>query len=140
MAVWIDRFLIACLIIVVGVLTITSLPALGGQTLGGQMLMAHMMASGALVFGLPVFAFAMLRYLTPRYQTSWTHVIGYLSTLVAGLLTIASVFYCMLPIPSTSQMHEMMHVHKLAGLAMTPAILVMLVGFYFTRSASHRHS
>ncbi|OYP33795.1 hypothetical protein [Rhodopirellula sp. MGV] len=140
MAIWIDRFLIACLILVVAVLTVTSVPALGGQTLGGSMLLTHMMASGMLVFGLPLFAFVMVRYLSPRHSTSWLYVLGYLLIVVAGLGTIASVFYCMLPIPSTDQMHELMQVHKWAGLAMTPAIVLFLIGMRLTRSASRPHS
>ncbi|MCD0459319.1 hypothetical protein [Roseiconus lacunae] len=137
---WVDRFLIGCLVLVVAILTATSAPAVLGRPFGGTMLLTHMMASGALVFGLPVFAFAMIRHFLPQHPIARSHAAGFLLTVMAGLLTIASVFACMLPIPSTDQMHRLMQVHKIAGLTMTPAIVLLLIGLRLTRSASHHHS
>ena len=140
MSVWIDRFLLFSLVVVVTALTVTSLPSLGGETLGGQTLMAHMMASGLLVFGLPVFAIAFLRHFSAKKHTAGLQQLGYLATVATGLLTIATVFLCMLPIPSTHQMHALMSAHGWAGFAMIPAILVLLWGVRVTRSASHPRS
>ena len=140
MFVWIDRFLILALIIVVAVLTVTSLPSLGGETLDGQTLLAHMMASGFLVIGLPIFAIVFLRYFSTGQRTSALQRLGYLGTVLAGLLTIVTVFLCMLPIPSTHEMHSLMALHGWAGFAMIPAIVLLLVGLRITRSASHPRS
>ena len=140
MSVWIDRILIVALVIVVGVLAATSLPSLSGATLGGGALMTHMMASGVLVIGLPIFALTFLRYFAPRRSTSGIQHIGYVATIACGLLTIATVFVCMMPIPSTGQMHDLMSLHGWSGFAMIPAIAVLLIGLRLTRSASHPRS
>ena len=140
MFVWIDRLLLLALVLVVAVLTVTSLPSLGGETLGGQMLLAHMMASGVLVMGLPVFALFFLRYFVAKRATSGFQNLGYLATLATGLVTIVTVFLCMMPIPSTHQMHSLMSIHAWAGFAMIPAIVLLLIGARATRSASHPRS
>lgn len=140
MSAWIDRFLLFALLVVVAALAVTSVPSLRGQTLGGGVLLAHMMASGVLVIGLPVFALAFLRYFSPQRPTSGVQHLGYLATVATGLMTIVTVFLCMLPIPSTHQMHELMSIHGWAGFAMIPAIAVLLVGLRLTRSASHPRS
>lgn len=140
MLLWIDRLLIAALVIVVAILAATSMSAIGGNTLGGQTLLAHMMASGVLVIGLPIFALFFLRYFSGRDRISVLQSLGYFVTVGMGLVTIATVFLCMLPIPSTHQMHSLMSIHGWAGFAMIPAIAVMLIGLRITRSASHPRS
>ncbi|WP_182867503.1 hypothetical protein [Stieleria mannarensis] len=141
MLVWIDRILLVALVMVVAVLVFTSWPAaMDEQTLDGQALLAHMMASGVLVMGLPVFALFFLRYLPAKRTTSWLQILGYLATVAAGLVAIATVFLCMLPVPSTHQMHSLMSIHGWAGFMMIPAIVVLLIGTRATRSASHPHS
>lgn len=137
---WIDRLLLIALCLVVTVLTVTALPSLSGATLGGGWLLVHMMASGALVIGMPLFALAFLRHFFGGTSLAPSQQLGYLTTLATGLLTIATVFLCMLPIPSTNQMHELMKVHGWAGFAMVPAVLLLLAGVKATRSASHLHS
>ena len=128
MSVWIDRILLAALILVVAALAVTSLPSLGGETLLGRSLLAHMMASGFLVIGLPIFAIAFLRHFSARQPTSGLQNWGVLATIATGLLAIVTVFLCMLPIPSTHQMHVLMSAHGWAGFAMIPAIIVLLLG------------
>ena len=140
MSVWIARILLAALILVVVALTVTSLPSLGGQALLGQALLAHMMASGFLVIGLPIFAIAFLRHFSARQPTSGLQNWGVLATIATGWLAIVTVFLCMLPIPSTHQMHVLMSAHGWAGFAMIPAIIVLLLGVRSTRSASHPRS
>lgn len=140
MSVWIDRILLIALIAVVIALTVTSLPALGGQALQGQTLLAHMVLSGILVVGLPVFAIAFLRHFSANQSISAWQNLGYLATVLTGLLTITTVFLCMLPIPSTDQMHQLMSAHGWTGFAMIPAIAVLLVGIRTTRSTSRHHS
>ncbi|MCO8122168.1 hypothetical protein NHH03_10500 [Stieleria sp. TO1_6] len=140
MSVWIDRILLLALILVVALLTITALPFFAGQTLGGQTLLIHMMASGVLVVGLPLFALVFLRHLRPSQPASKAQQAGYLATIATGLLTILTVLACMLPIASTEQMHVLMETHGWAGLAMIPAIGLLLIGMRAKRSASHLHS
>jgi hypothetical protein len=140
MSVWIDRILLFSLVAVVIALAVTSLPSLGGETLGGQALLAHMMSSGVLVFGLPIFAIVFLRHFSARSTTARRQLLGYLATVATGLLTIATVFLCMLPIPSTHQMHSLMEMHGWAGFAMIPSVLLLLWGVWVTRSASHPRS
>jgi hypothetical protein len=140
MSVWIDRILLVALVLVVVALAVTSIPSLGGETLGGQALLAHMMASGFLVIGLPIFAIVFLRHFSANKSTSSLQNLGYLATVATGWLAILTVFLCMLPIPSTHQMHSLMSAHGWAGFAMIPAIIVLLLGLRSTRSASHPRS
>ncbi|MEM6473463.1 MAG: hypothetical protein AAF802_28145 [Planctomycetota bacterium] len=139
MSVWIDRFLLLSLLVIVVILTITSVSALGGEPLGGNELLAHMMASGVLVVGLPVFAIAAIRHL-PKKDTSTTQGIGVLLTITTGLLSIVTVFLCMLPIASTDQMHTLIKAHRWAGLSMIPSVAILMLGMTFTRSASRPRS
>jgi hypothetical protein len=140
MSAWIDRFLLAALVAVVVALAVTSAPSLAGVPLGGRLLLGHMLSSGALVIGLPIFAVVFLRHLAGSSRTSKTQHVGYLATVVTGLATIATVFLCMLPVPSTEQMHALMDVHGWFGFLMIPAVGLLLLGVSFTRSASHRRS
>ena len=137
---WIDRLLIVALICVVAVLVATSLPSLGGDTLAGSTLMTHMLASGALVVGLPIAAMILLRHAVPGRRRSLTYRFGYIATLAAGLVTIATVFVCMLPVASTDQMHSLMSAHGWAGYLMVPAIALLAIGLRVTQSASHPRS
>ena len=146
---WIDRILMTALVIVVGLLAATALPFLSGKPLEGDILLMHMLVSGALVIGLPILAIAFLRYLLPSTLTSPSEILasdpeiegpknsrfgrsvfqfGYLTTVLTGLLTIATVFACMLPVPSTEQMHTLIWAHGWAGFAMIPGVLFLLIG------------
>ena len=140
MSVWIDRLLLVALLAAILALVVTSLPSLSGETLDGTMLLAHMMASGTLIFGLPILAIVFLRHFSARRPTSAVQSLGYWLTIVAGIITIATVFLCMLPVPSTEQMHELMSIHAWAGYAMIPAAAILIVGTRITRSASRPRS
>ncbi|KAA5546210.1 hypothetical protein FYK55_04790 [Roseiconus nitratireducens] len=138
---WIDRLLVAALVVVVAVLCLTALPFLAGHTLGGPGLLTHMFASGALVIGLPVFALAFLRHLPYPSRAGRLYSLGFLATVALGFLTIATVFLCMLPVPATEQMHALMTAHGWIGFAMVPAIVLLLLGMLRSRrTASHLHS
>lgn len=140
MSVWIDRSLLAALLVVVAGLAVTASGTLVGEPLGGETLLAHMMFSGVLVVGLPVFAVVFLRHLTKTTGSSSLQACGYLATVAAGMATIATVFCCMLPIPSTDQMHALMAFHGWFGFAMIPAVGVLLIGTRLTRSTSRHRS
>lgn len=142
MRIWIDRLLLIAIIVIVAVLTATALPVLAGHHLGGTMLLLHMMASGALVFALPIAAlFWLPRYLT-RYASDALQRWGFWLLIATGFVTIATVFACMLPYPSTPVMHQLINWHGWAGFAMVPAVLLLLVGslrwrrIQLTRSAT----
>ncbi|MEL6108834.1 MAG: hypothetical protein AAFU85_22730 [Planctomycetota bacterium] len=123
---WIHRILMIALLLAVGALAATAVPALGGGDLSGPFLLAHMFASGVLVIGLPVFALIFLLHLvSPRSRTLYWSYVGILAS---GVATIATVFLCMLPIPSTEQMHELITIHGWAGFAMVPAVIVFAIG------------
>ncbi|MEM0925308.1 MAG: hypothetical protein AAGJ83_04660 [Planctomycetota bacterium] len=139
MALWIDRFVLVALIVVIVVLTVTSVSAFGGEPLAGDQLLGHMMASGVLVVGLPVFAIAFLRHF-PKPESSWTLRVGVMLTIATGLGSMATVFLCMLPIPSTDEMHLLIGVHRWVGLGMIPAAGLVIVGVSLKRSASRPRS
>ena len=128
MKTWIDRLLIVGLTIVIVVLTATSLPALFGGELGGPMLLVHMMASGALVFALPIFALIWTWRNISRHKSGGIQRLGYWTLILSGLATITTVFLCMLPYPSTDQMHQLIHWHGYAGFAMLPTLVLFLLG------------
>lgn len=136
MITWIDRLLITALLVIVAILTITSLPVLAGGHLGGKWLLAHMMASGAMVFALPAFGIAGLIRMLKKTQVPAPRKIGYWCLLVTGFFTIATVFFCMLPIPSTDQMHGLIFWHGLAGFAMAAAAVVFLIGLVPSKAKS----
>ena len=130
---WIYRALVAALLVAVGALTVTALPALGGGDLSGSFLLAHMFASGVLVIGLPVFAIVFLWHvLSLRSRTVYW---SYAGILASGVATIATVFLCMLPIPSTGQMHELITVHGWAGFAMVPVSILFALGLRSAKTA-----
>lgn len=125
---WIDRILLIALAVVVAMLAGTALPVLGGGHLSGNWLLAHMTASGALVFALPVIAIGGLwRYLDVEAAGSLQRW-GFWAVVLSGFLTIATVFGCMLPLPSTSDMETLIFLHRYAGWAMVPATLALLLG------------
>ena len=128
MITWIDRLLITALLVIVAILTITSLPVIAGGHLGGKWLLAHMMASGAMVFALPAFGIAGMIRMLKKVQVSVLRKLGFWCLLVTGFFTIATVFFCMLPIPSTEQMHGLIFWHGVAGFATTAAAVVFLLG------------
>ncbi len=125
---WIERSLWIALASIVAVLTVTALPVLGGGHLGGNWLLAHMAASGALVFGLPLFAIDGLWRQLQGQTTNSLQRWGFWAVVLSGLITIATVFICMLPLPSTSAMETLIYSHRYAGWAMTLATIGLLVG------------
>lgn len=128
MTLWIDRIMMVVLVAIIFVLTATAFPVLAGGHLGGLMLLLHMMASGALVIVLPLFSLYFLSRSISRLKSGGLQRLGFWSLLVAGLVTIATVFLCMLPVPSTETMHQLIAVHSYAGFAMVPAVAVFVLG------------
>jgi hypothetical protein len=128
MKLWIERILLIAITAIISVLTVTALPVLSGGQLTGQTLLLHMFASGALVFALPIFALFYLGRSINRLRSGGLQRIGFWSLVLTGLITIATVFIAMLPIPSTQQMHQLLDVHGYAGFAMVPALVLLLVG------------
>ncbi|TWU41493.1 hypothetical protein Q31b_29420 [Novipirellula aureliae] len=122
-------------------LTITSLPSLGGSHVGGNMLLAHMMASGVLVFTLPLLAVFGVGRMLGAGEASPAQKISFWVTIATGFLTILTVFVCMLPIPSTETMHTLALLHRYAGFAMVPAVVLFLISAWqFRRMNSMRSS
>ena len=115
MRLWIDRLFLAAITLFVTILAATSAPVLFGGHLGGLRLLLHMMASGALVFALPLFALYWLGRSISRSNSGGLQRLGFWTLLLAGVLTIASMFACMLPIPSTEQMHQLGFVYRGMG-------------------------
>lgn len=124
----IDGILIVVLIGIVAALLISLVPWSTGRPLSGTMLLVHMFASGALVGILPLFAISYLWKSLSHLTAGTFQRIGYWTLVLTGLITIATVFVCMLPVASTEQMHELMVVHSYAGFAMVPALLLLAVG------------
>lgn len=137
---WIDLALPIAIALIVAALTLTALPALFGGHLEGTILLLHMMASGALVFGLPVFALYYLPRCLGRLTSGGAQRLGYWLVVLLGLITMATMFACMLPIPSTGQMRKLITLHGYAGFAMVPAVALLLIGvrrrIQSTRSAT----
>lgn len=128
MKLWIDRIFLVALVAIIFVLTVTALPVLGGGHLEGPMLLLHMMASGALVIVLPLFALFYLGRSISRFKSGGAERLGFWSLLITGLLTIVTVFVCMLPLPSTETMHQLIAIHRYAGFAMVPAVVLLVLG------------
>ncbi len=128
MKAWLDRFAIAVLTVIVTILAVTAWPTLFGGHLEGNALLLHMMASGALVGLFPLFSLYYVGRSISRYKSGSIERFGFWTLLVAGLVTIASVFLCMLPIASTDQMHELIKIHGYAGFAMVPALVLLIIG------------
>lgn len=115
------------IIVVVTVLTITSLPTLWGEPLHGKLLLGHMGASGALVFLLPLFGILQLVGMMQQRSLKGFEWLGFWALIATGFLTIATVFVCMLPLPSTDQMHTLILWHAIAGFAMSIAAIWWLL-------------
>jgi len=128
MRLWIERIFLIAITAIIAVLTLTALPVLQEGHLGGALLLLHMMASGALVIVLPLFALIYIGRSISRFNSGGLQRLGFWSLVVTGLLTIATVFACMLPVPSTDQMHQLIQLHRYAGFAMVPAVALLLVG------------
>ena len=124
----IDRLLLLALSLLVLVLAGTAAPTLFGGHLEGFPLMMHMGASGALVIGMPLVALWFLPRSVTRRNSVGTQRCGFWLAVLAAVITITTVFVCMLPIPSTAQMHQLMQVHGYAGFAMVPAVALLVVG------------
>jgi hypothetical protein len=112
---------------VVGVLTITALPSLGGGDVHGRWLLAHMMASGSLVFLLPAFGFFGLARLVRTKAWTKVRAAAFWMALLCGFLTIGTMFVGMMPIASTEQMHGLITSHGIIGYAMTLSVVLFLL-------------
>ncbi|QDT12453.1 hypothetical protein K239x_44630 [Planctomycetes bacterium K23_9] len=128
MMIWIDRILLLAIVVIVAVLTATALPVLAGHHLGGTMLLLHMMASGALVFALPAAAIVWLSRNINSATSDFIQRCGFWALIVTGFATIATVFFCMLPYPSTQTMHQLINWHGWSGFAMVPATVLLAIG------------
>ncbi|MDA9856762.1 hypothetical protein N9D23_01455 [Rubripirellula sp.] len=122
MKMFVDRLLLLSLMLVVLALLATSAATLWGEALGGSTLMLHMTAGGALVVGMPLVALWFLRRGVIRQAANAMLRCGYWLTILTATATIITVFLCMLPLPSTDQMNELMELHGYAGFAMVPAV------------------
>ncbi len=131
---WFAWILLVSIAAIVAVLAFTSLPFFGGHHLQGPGLKLHMLASGALVCVLPLFAVWLLSRNMSRMTSSGVQRLGYWSVVISGLITILTMFLCMLPYPSTERMHQLIQWHGYAGFAMVPAVLLVLVGMSRPRS------
>lgn len=134
---FIDRIFELALLVTVCLLTGTALSAYFGEHLGGQTLLYHMIVSGVLVVGLPVFAVWWLFRMIRRDRSSGLQRFGFWTTVLFGLVTITTVFLCMLPLASTEQMEILIKWHGYAGLAMLAAVVVFCLG---TRDTRRRES
>lgn len=129
---WFDRILLALLVLVTLVLTLTALSAVGPNPLGGKWLLAHMAASGLLVFGLPLCSIVWLRYFF-SHQIAFGNRVVLLWLIASGLVTIATILVCMLPIASTEVMHRLIHWHGYAGYAMSIAVAALVLSWFLGR-------
>ena len=136
---WFDRLSLLALTVIIVVVALTSLPALFGGHLAGTILLLHMMASGALVVGLPIYALLYVWRNISRFKSAALERLGFWLLVLTGVLTIASIFLCMLPIPSTDELEQLIQFHGYAGFAMVPALAILLWGaarMKSTRSAT----
>jgi heme/copper-type cytochrome/quinol oxidase subunit 2 len=123
-----DCLLLLALILVVLVLAGTAAPTPWDAHLGGTRLMLHMGASGGLVVGMPIVAMWFLRRNLKPQESTRSQRWGYWLCVLTGTATITTVFFCMLPYPSTDQMHVLMGAHGYAGFAMVPAVTLFALG------------
>lgn len=118
MMIWISRLLTCVVLGVVALLTLSALPSLSGDELSGKVLIAHMSLSGVLVVFLPIFAIVILSTKKLSREKRLIRGIGFWGLVGTGLLTIATVFLCMLPVASTEEMHKLILWHGRFGYAM----------------------
>jgi hypothetical protein len=124
----IERILPIALFLLVFGATATSIVVFIDGHVGGFMLLVHMVASSGLVFAMPIFALLWLFRCLDHNASGSMERWGYWLMIVTGLLTIITVFVCMLPFPSTEQMETLITLHGYAGFAMVPALVVLLIG------------
>lgn len=126
---WIDVGLLLALVVVTTITAITALPALGDHdAVRGDALRTHMLASGVLAVGLPILAIWFLGRGVGGSGFSVVGRVGYWTLLTTGWLTIASVYFCMVPVASTEQMDELIELHGYTGWAMCAATALLLLG------------
>ncbi len=142
MKVLVDRILLVLLFVVIFAASATAaLPAFfGADHLGGALLLAHMFSSGGLVFLLPIFALFWLFSCISSATSGALQRLGFWLLVSSGLLTIATIFACMLPYPSTEQMEQLIKLHGYAGFAMVPALFVLMIGAARWRSIQRARS
>lgn len=124
----IDQILLIGIAAVTAILTLTAIPVLFGGHLEGLPLLVHMMASGALVIGLPLLALWQVGNSISQHRSGAMQRWGFWLLMLTGVITIASIFACMLPVPPTEQMHALLDVHGYAGFAMVPALALLFAG------------
>ena len=107
----IDKILLIGIAAVTAVLVLTAIPVLAGGHLEGKLLLIHMFASGALVIGLPLLALWQVGRSISRHKSGSMQRWGFWLLMLTGVITIASIFACMLPLPPTEQMRDLLDVH-----------------------------
>ncbi len=130
----------------VAILSVTSFGALLrlGE-LGGWALFAHMIGAGMFVFTLPVLAITWcepnrfdLRRFGERGQAAprrfyWLPKVMFWILLTGGLIVSMTMLLSMLPLFGTSGLHELLDLHRWAGLVVTVALGFHLVGVLLQR-------
>ena len=114
------------LVIDVVTLAVTAFPFFLGHELHGLGLIGHMMASGVMVGLLPVVAGT---YWWRRHAPAASTVAQSLfaATIVAGWVTIATMFLVMMPIASTGGMHKIVRVHGWVGYSAAGLVIALAV-------------
>jgi hypothetical protein len=130
---WIMRMLVIVITVAVGILALTALPFWVDEHMEGQRLKNHMLASGALVVGLPLLAIFGMPGASRQAASVAVHQLGYWLLILTGLVTMTTMFLCMLQVPSTEQMHQLIEVHGYAGFATVPAVVLLIVGMVRSR-------
>ena len=125
---WINGLILATMAVLITVLTVTGLPAVSGSHLQGSSLRLHMLASGVFVVGLPVLAIGFLVQRIAQGSSSAVQQIGFWSLVVGGLVTMVTMFLCMIPVAPTDQMRQLITIHGYAGFATVPAVLLLIAG------------
>ncbi len=116
-----------------GVLTVTALPTLSGGHLNGNRLMIHMMASGVMVAALPIYGLTrLLPSSLAKFQSRLAQV-ALRCLLLCGMLTIATMFACMLPVFSTSSMESLISTHGWLGYLTAIAALGVMATSFLSR-------
>jgi hypothetical protein len=138
--IWIDRLLLLAVVVILLVSVAGLIPWLTGSHLEGWTLMLHMGTGGALVSLLPLFALSCQWRMVGDAGSNLAERIGFWGLILTGLLTIVTVFLCMLPLMSTEQMRQSMVIHTYAGFAMVPALAVLLIGWLRTGRSKSQSS
>ncbi|MEM6777242.1 MAG: hypothetical protein AAF670_06270 [Planctomycetota bacterium] len=128
-----ERLAMAVVVLATLALLITSIPWTRGEELHGMWLMAHMGASGLFVVGLPLQAvlFIALQRAIPTLHELEKTLIH--SLFVLGLLTIGTMFACMLPIAATDQLRTLIQLHGWIGISVVVLLVVIVVVRLTTR-------